>query len=419
MKRIKKRFPDLSPDTIATLAMREMDKQEKRKENKAELQDLRRKVKQLESRKRKTSDSDHEGEKEGEPIHLKENYALDDNGTDKIDLRLRHRLVTPNGDPKSWWNKENGALLCRITRPVRGASLHLEHLMVGRVSNLTLMRMSDSGKVMKLKYLLSKNAAIEFDDDAKQLSIRRQDKNFSADVRPDWKKPETLWEVVDGVKNYVDAVHLIRGYSYEALVVDRALHHIRFFNRTAEASKTPEKLQVELCVEMVDKLLAHNAAEARSGRHPAVFGKALKVAKEILSARGLSDNNLMYGGCYTSYTSTAKKDNVPIAKEKVGGAPVANGANGGNGGSVSDNSPNRGGRGGFRGGRGGSRGTRGGRGGRGGQGGGLRDPTCYFYNSGEYCDSSCGFEHRCSKMLEQGRCLQYHPLYEHSAKYTE
>ena len=74
-------------------------------------------------------------------------------------------------------------------------------------------------QVIRLKHLLSKNSSIEYDRDAKKLSIRRQDKNFSADLTPEWKKAETLWEVIDGVKNLVDACHQIRGYSYEALVL--------------------------------------------------------------------------------------------------------------------------------------------------------------------------------------------------------
>ena len=125
-------------------------------------------------------------------------------------------------------------------------------------------------QVITLKHLLSKNSSIEYDRDAKKLSIRRQDKNFSADLTPEWKKAETLWEVIDGVKNLVDACHQIRGYSYEALVLDRALHHIRYFNRVAECSKTPKKQQIKLCVELIDKTLAHNAAEVRGGRPPAV-----------------------------------------------------------------------------------------------------------------------------------------------------
>ena len=173
-------------------------------------------------------------------------------------------------------------------------------------------------QVIRLKHLLSKNSSIEYDRDAKKLSIRRQDKNFSADLTPEWKKAETLWEVIDGVKNLVDACHQIRGYW------------------------------------------------------------VLKIAKEVLSAKGLADSNLAQVSCYTSYTSTARKDNIN-GKEKINGG-------------------------------------RNSQGGRGGQHGGPRDPTCYSYNQGNFCDGRCGFERRCNMWLENagGRCLQYHAMYEHS-----
>ena len=147
MERLQSRFPNLSADTVANLAMREMDKWEKKKEDRSELGELKREIQKLKSKKRKVSETDQEEEIEGEPILLEETYQLLDNAVDKVDLKLRHRLLTPNGDPKTWWTRENGAMECRITKPMRGASLHLEHLMLGRVSNLTLMRMEDSGKV--------------------------------------------------------------------------------------------------------------------------------------------------------------------------------------------------------------------------------------------------------------------------------
>ena len=40
--------------------------------------------------------------------------------------------------------------------------------------------------------------------------------------------------------------------------------------RKKKSSKTPKKQQIKLCVELIDKTLAHNAAEVRGGRPPAV-----------------------------------------------------------------------------------------------------------------------------------------------------
>ena len=123
-----------------------------------------------------------------------------------------------------------------------------------------------------------------------------------------------MMEVMDGVMNYVTAVHLIRSYSYEGIALLRALHQIRFFNRPAEKEKKPEKKQVELATMLVEKTLQYNSARAREGKHPATFPKILGMAKDILAERGIDDPNLQNGGAYTTFA--ARKEFNPLSQRE-------------------------------------------------------------------------------------------------------
>ena len=89
MEGLQTRFLNLSADIVANLAMREMDKWEKKKEDKSKLGELKQEIQKLQSKKRKVSETNQEEEIEGKPILLEETYLLDN----AVDLKLRHRLL--------------------------------------------------------------------------------------------------------------------------------------------------------------------------------------------------------------------------------------------------------------------------------------------------------------------------------------
>ena len=71
-----------------------------------------------------------------EPVMLfDEAYHLEDDGHEKLDLRLRQRLRPINADPSAYWVK--GAFKT-VDRPIRGAALYLEHLMPNHVNEKTI-----------------------------------------------------------------------------------------------------------------------------------------------------------------------------------------------------------------------------------------------------------------------------------------
>ena len=92
MEGLQTRFLNLSADIVANLAMREMDKWEKKKEDKSKLGELKQEIQKLQSKKRKVSETNQEEEIEGKPILLEETYLLD-NAVDKVDLKFQHRLL--------------------------------------------------------------------------------------------------------------------------------------------------------------------------------------------------------------------------------------------------------------------------------------------------------------------------------------
>ena len=58
---------------------------------------------------------------EEEPIMIDEDYSIRDDGTNIIDISLRHRLTTPNVDPATYWTK---VPFTRVSKPRKGNNLY-------------------------------------------------------------------------------------------------------------------------------------------------------------------------------------------------------------------------------------------------------------------------------------------------------
>ena len=221
-------------------AQRQKDLDERRR--------LKKEIRKLKENSSRRGDSELDSEPEDEEAAILHdlNYELKDDGQSTVDMKIRHMLVTPNADPGTYWSQKNGGRELRKTVPVRGSSLYLEHLMESRVSSITLRTMHDAGKILQPKHFLSRNSSIEYDDDKKEMGVVATKKGTITNLTAKWEEPETLFELVEAVHNYVAAVHQIRSYSYEAIVVSMVLHRVRFFARPAEEAKAPKKTQMKL-----------------------------------------------------------------------------------------------------------------------------------------------------------------------------
>ena len=223
----------------------------------SEVKKYKREVKRLKESASKKGEADLESEPEEEEtaIHHNLNYKLDDDGQTVVDMKIRHMLVTPNAEPGTYWTPKKGGKELRKTVPVRGASLYMEHLMESRVSSITLREMHDSGKVLYPKHFLSRNSSIEFDDDRREMGVVATKKGTITNLTAKWEEAENLFELVEAVHNFVAAVHQIRSYSYEGIVLSMVLHRVRFFARPAEEAKNPKKMQMKLISALFSEVL--------------------------------------------------------------------------------------------------------------------------------------------------------------------
>ena len=193
----------------------ERREKETRKWCEAKLDRMEARISSQTKKRSRAEEEDAQEDEDEEPVLIDETVHLKDDAVNIVDLKLRNRLLQLNNDPAKIWTRANGAGDIRFVQPVRGSSLYLEHLMPGRVSALTLREFHCSSKRLYAKHFLTKNAGIEEDDDKRELSVTKKGKGAIAHIAPKFEEAESLWEVVDGVKNYVAATHMVRPYSYE------------------------------------------------------------------------------------------------------------------------------------------------------------------------------------------------------------
>ena len=180
------------------------------------------KRKKKKRRSRSSSSDDSSSSSEDEVEMIDETIHLVDDGVSAVDIELRHHLRTPTGAPDSWWKlpfKSN------VSRPVRGGSLNMEPALGhARVHDASVRRIHHRTSLVTLRMLLSKNADISLKDS--KLVSTNGDK-LSLDRN--WKAPEHAWEIAEGVLNFCTIISYVRGYSYEAQALLRALHDYGWF----------------------------------------------------------------------------------------------------------------------------------------------------------------------------------------------
>ena len=351
-----------------------------------------------------------------------------DNNSTVIDLNIRQLLHNPNGDPSEWWDSKK---MKKVTRPIVAQNLHLSHLMPGRINKATIKKCHDRSELITCKALSSNNSGVHGE---KKISYKLQDNEDDTTMllgSRSYVDCKTVYETIDSVFNYAAIIFQIRPFSYEALSLLRALHHIRYFYGVTDEPKT-QKLLLE---KYLGEVFAYNQRRGSESKHPATFRKLCEMAKEVVVLCGHSTDRLMavvdpYCGKKTSAPNKKMEDLEKENKDLRAQLRQNRGDNSGYGNSRQQSGRGRGGfsnrgrsYGGYGSGSGaGNHGNNGQNHGNSGQNGDINNltkqkiqETCPSYNSGSDCDGSCGKKHLCAQVLRPGHlCWRQHGMFEHS-----
>ena len=240
--------------------------------------------KKSKKRSRSSSSSSSSDSEEDETTVLTEKtWKLRDNGDDILDMDIRHLLRTPTSSPDVWWRPP---FKSRVSRPIRGAGMNMESVLgYARIHDTTIKRCHDRQSLITTKMLLSRNADVSIKD-AKILKLGEDKVSYDRK----WSGAEQVWEIAEAVSNLVSIIHFVRGYSFEALSIQRAIHDSGWLLGVVES----EKEQLDLLEALLDKLLARNSQRARTNLPPMTHVQVREAIKTFLHSKGKSEAGL-YG----------------------------------------------------------------------------------------------------------------------------
>ena len=84
---------------------------------------------------------------------------------------------------------------------------------------------------------------------------------------------------MEAVQNYTAIVFMYRSYSYEGLALQRCLHAIRYYYGVVERAKAGPKKQLTMVSNLVNNILAKNAASGVSGTPPCTYKDCMELVK--------------------------------------------------------------------------------------------------------------------------------------------
>ena len=232
-----------------------------------------------------SSDSSSSDSDVGEetPVLTDKTWKLRDNGVDVVDMELRHLLRAPTSSPDTWWKPP---FRSRTSRPIRGAGMNMESCIGhARIHDSTIKRCHDRAALINTKMLLARNADISIKD---VKLVKLGEDKLSYDRK--WASPDTVSEVAEAVQNYTALIYYIRGYSFEAIAISRALHDAGWLLGVV----SEEKEQLELLEAVLDKLLSRNAQRARTSLPPMTHDQCRAAIRTFLHSKGKSEAGL-YG----------------------------------------------------------------------------------------------------------------------------
>ena len=221
--------------------------------------------------------------------------TLDEEAPASANIMARHVLRVPNCKPDDWWTKQDGL---KKALPVRTSGLYLASTMgSARIHDNTLARLHHRTSALTYKMLLNKNAHLCDQDKMVMMSTSSNTTKFGAKM----EDANDTFELVEAVLNYLAATYMIRSYSYEAIALVRALHHVRYFYDVSSS----ESAQKKLLAGAINRVLSRNRALGSEGEPPMVYTAVVELLKNYYSEQGSSgpEHLLTSGNVYSGTRS--------------------------------------------------------------------------------------------------------------------
>lgn len=220
---------------------------------------------------------------------------LDEEAPASANIMARHVLRVPNCKPDDWWTKQDGL---KKALPVRTSGLYLASTMgSARIHDNTLARLHHRTSALTYKMLLGKNAHLCDQDKMVMMSTSSNSTKFGAKM----EDANDTYELMEAVLNYLSATYMIRSYSYEAIALVRALHHVRYFYNVSSSESTQKKLLAGA----IDRVLSRNRSLGSEGEPPLVYTAVVELLKNFYSEQSSSgpEHLLTSGNVYSGTRS--------------------------------------------------------------------------------------------------------------------
>ena len=234
-------------------------------------------VEMVKTKQRKGADDMDSDDSDGaqEPVMVKlDNYKVRDDGTTKIDMKLRNALRTINAKPKRYFKN-----FSRKVKPVL-ETLENEHLTSTMINPKIMKKLHDRGAYLELRFFDQNNISVE--TRAPKASFSAISGNVVGTMSADWIEPQTIWSCVDAVFNYCINVYGIRQEDYSPWVLMKALHDMRYF-----AVCKNLKQQKKVLTDFVNSFFRKNEILGRKKEPPMDLKTAMEIATASLTKAGI------------------------------------------------------------------------------------------------------------------------------------
>ena len=228
------------------------------------------------STSKSTSQQDSDDSDNGQdPIMVKfDNYKVRDDGTSKLDMKLRSALRTINAKPRKYYKH-----FSRKVKPVL-ETLENEHLTSTMINPKIMKKLHDRGSYLELRFFDQNNISVE--TRAPKASFSATSGSVVGTLMADWTEPQTIWACMDAVLNYCVNLYGVRQEDYSNWVLMKTLHDSRYFAACKNLTQ-----QKKLLTDFVNSFFRKNEVLARKKEPPMDLKSALDLATASLTKAGI------------------------------------------------------------------------------------------------------------------------------------
>ena len=210
-----------------------------------------------------------------EPVLVKfDNYKVRDDGTTKIDMKLRSALRTINAKPRKYFKHFH-----RKVKPVL-ETLENEHVTNTMINPKVMKKLHDRGSYLELRFFDQNNISVE--TRAPKASFSATTGSVIGTLTADWTEPQTIWACMDAVLNYCINLYGVRQEDYSNWVLMKALHDSRYFAVCKNLTQ-----QKKVLTDFVNSFFRKNEVLARKKEPPMDLKTALDLATATLTKAGI------------------------------------------------------------------------------------------------------------------------------------